>query len=110
MGRAIPRARVCLCWPTRTAISPSRSPRVISIPISIGCEGDLLFATVLPARGQLVRTGLGAIAGAIYGARVFVDAHPEAKTDARWRRCPWVAYDVPHEYFRPDGVARETAR
>ncbi len=65
------------------------------------CEADLFVRDGLPARGRLVRTGLGAIAGTIYGARVFVDAHPEAKTDARWRRCPWVAYDVPHEYFRP---------
>ena len=37
--------------------------------------------------------GLGAIGGAIYGARVFVDAHPEAKTDARCRCGPWVAWD-----------------
>ena len=64
-------------------------------------EADLVVRDGLPARARLVRTGLGAIAGAIYGADVFVDAHPEARTDARWRRCPWVAYDVPHEYFRP---------
>jgi DNA-binding transcriptional LysR family regulator len=64
------------------------------------CEADLFVRHGLPARGRLVRIGLGTIAGAIYGARVFIDAHPEAKTDARWRRCPWVAYDVPHEYIR----------
>jgi DNA-binding transcriptional LysR family regulator len=92
--------RVCLRGPTRTAISPFLSARVID-PDLDRCEADLIVRDGLPARGRLVRAGLGAIAGAIYGADVFVDAHPEARTDARWRRCPWVAYDVPHEYFRP---------
>jgi DNA-binding transcriptional LysR family regulator len=48
----------------------------------------------------LIRTGLGSMAAAIYGAADFVGAHPDARTEARWRRCPWVAYDAPHEYFR----------
>ena len=54
----------------------------------------------LPARGHLVRVGLGTMAAAIYGARDLVETLPEARTDTRWRACPWVAYDAPHEYFR----------
>jgi DNA-binding transcriptional LysR family regulator len=63
-------------------------------------EADLFVRHGLPARGHLVRTGLGTIAAAIYGAASLVEAHPAARTDARWRACPWVAYDAPHEYFR----------
>jgi len=63
-------------------------------------EADLFVRHGLPARGHLVRVGLGVIAAAIYGARSLVDAQPAARTDARWRSCPWVAYDAPHEYFR----------
>jgi DNA-binding transcriptional LysR family regulator len=63
-------------------------------------EADLWVRHGLPARGHLVRIGLGSMAAAIYGARDLVEAQPAARTDARWRACPWVAYDAPHEYFR----------
>jgi DNA-binding transcriptional LysR family regulator len=63
-------------------------------------EADLFVRHGLPARGHLVRIGLGAMAAAIYGARALVEAQPAARSDARWRACPWVAYDAPHEYFR----------
>jgi DNA-binding transcriptional LysR family regulator len=63
-------------------------------------EADLLVRHGLPARGHLVRIGLGTIAAAIYGAASLVEAQPAARTEARWRACPWVAYDAPHEYFR----------
>src|SRR5262245_5958456 len=63
-------------------------------------EADLLIRHGLPARGHLVRIGLGTIAAAVYGAAPLVEAQPAARTDARWRSCPWVSYDAPHEYFR----------
>jgi DNA-binding transcriptional LysR family regulator len=63
-------------------------------------EADLFVRHGLPARGHLVRIGLGAMAAAIYGARSLVEVQPAARTEARWRACPWVAYDAPHEYFR----------
>ena len=63
-------------------------------------EADLFIRHGLPARGHLVRVGLGTIAAAIYGATRLVEAQPATRTDARWRACPWVAYDAPHEYFR----------
>jgi DNA-binding transcriptional LysR family regulator len=63
-------------------------------------EADLFVRHGLPARGHLLRVGLGVIAAAVYGARSLVDAEPAARTEARWRSCPWVAYDAPHEYFR----------
>jgi DNA-binding transcriptional LysR family regulator len=63
-------------------------------------EADLFIRHGLPARGRVIRMALGTMMGAIYGARDFVAAHPEATTEARWRRCAWVAYDAPHEYFR----------
>jgi DNA-binding transcriptional LysR family regulator len=63
-------------------------------------EADLWIKHGLPARNHLVRVGLGTIAAAVYGATSLVDAQPTARTEARWRTCPWVAYDAPHEYFR----------
>jgi len=63
-------------------------------------EADLFVRHGLPARGHLVRVGLGTMAAAVYGAIALVEAQPAARTDARWRACPWVAYDAPHEYFR----------
>jgi DNA-binding transcriptional LysR family regulator len=63
-------------------------------------EADVFIRHGLPARGHLVRVGLGTMAAAIYGATRFVAANPAARTDGRWRRCAWVAYDPPHEYFR----------
>jgi DNA-binding transcriptional LysR family regulator len=70
-------------------------------------EADIFIRHGLPARGHLVRLGLGTIAAAIYGARRYVDEHPEARTEARWRRCAWVAFDAPHEYFRTMAWLRE---
>ena len=71
-------------------------------------EADVFIRHGLPARGRLIRVGLGRMAAAIYGEARFVQAHPDANTEARWRRCPWVAYDAPHEYFR--SMAWLTAR
>lgn len=63
-------------------------------------QADLFLRHGLSARGHLVRVGLGTIAAAIYGTRALVDKNKAARTEARWRGCPWVAYDAPHEYFR----------
>ena len=63
-------------------------------------EADVFIRHGLPARGRVLRTALGTMLPAIYGAGPFVDAHPDARTESRWRRCAWVAYDAPHEYFR----------
>ena len=63
-------------------------------------EADLYIKHGLPARGGLIRTRLGSLLPAVYGARGYVEAHADSKTEARWRRCAWVAYDAPHEYFR----------
>jgi DNA-binding transcriptional LysR family regulator len=63
-------------------------------------EADVVLSHGLRARGHLVRIGLGSLALAIYGAAELVKAQPAARTEARWRACPWVAYDTPHEYFR----------
>src|SRR5262245_61359949 len=62
-------------------------------------EADLFVRHGLPARGHLMRVGLGTMAAAIYGAQDLVEAEPAARSDARWRACRWVAYDAPHEYF-----------
>lgn len=63
-------------------------------------EADLFVRHGLPARGHLIRIALGTMAVAIYGATTLVERESAARTDARWRACPWVAYDAPHEYFR----------
>jgi DNA-binding transcriptional LysR family regulator len=63
-------------------------------------EADLFVRHGLPSRGRLVRVGLGAMATAVYGTSRLADAQASARTESRWRECPWVAYDTPHEYFR----------
>ena len=63
-------------------------------------EADLFLRHGLPSRGQLVRVSLGSMAIAVYGTAELAAAHPAARTEARWRECPWVAYDTPHEHFR----------
>jgi DNA-binding transcriptional LysR family regulator len=62
-------------------------------------EADLFIRHGLPSRGQLIRVALGTMATAVYGTAELAAAHATARTDARWRDCPWVAYDTPHEYF-----------
>jgi len=62
-------------------------------------EADLFVRHGLPSRGHLVRVALGTMATAVYGTTRLAGT-PAARTDARWRECPWVAYDTPHEYFR----------
>jgi DNA-binding transcriptional LysR family regulator len=63
-------------------------------------EADLFVRHAVPARGHLMRVGLGSMATAVYGALRVAETCPAARTEARWRECPWVAYDTPHEYFR----------
>jgi DNA-binding transcriptional LysR family regulator len=63
-------------------------------------EADLFVRHGLPSRGQLVRVALRSAAIAVYGTAELAAAHAAARTEARWRECPWVAYDTPHEYFR----------
>ena len=70
-------------------------------------EADVFIRHGLPARGHLVRLGLGTMAAAIYGAGRYVDSHSEARTEARWRHCAWVAFDAPHEYFGSMAWLRE---
>jgi DNA-binding transcriptional LysR family regulator len=63
-------------------------------------EADLFVRHGLPTREHLVRVALGTMALAVYGEAGLVTAQPAARTETRWRACPWVAYDTPHEYFR----------
>jgi DNA-binding transcriptional LysR family regulator len=63
-------------------------------------EADLFIRHGLPSRGHLVRIGLGTMATAVYGTPALAEARAAARTEARWRECPWVAYDTPHEHFR----------
>ena len=63
-------------------------------------EADLFIRHGLPSRGQVVRVALGTMATAVYGTTELAGEHAAARTEGRWRDCPWVAYDTPHEYFR----------
>jgi DNA-binding transcriptional LysR family regulator len=63
-------------------------------------EADLFVRHGVPSRGHLVRAGLVPMAVAVYGTLGLAERYPAARTEARWRACPWVAYDTPHEYFR----------
>jgi DNA-binding transcriptional LysR family regulator len=62
-------------------------------------EADLLIRECLPKNPGLSARKLGSYAHAIYGARGYVEAHPESRGEARYRACAWVGYDEDHAYF-----------
>lgn len=62
-------------------------------------EADLLIRECLPKNPGLVARKLGRYSHAIYGARDYVEAHPAARGETRYRDCAWVGYDEDHAYF-----------
>lgn len=62
-------------------------------------EADLLIRECMPENPGLVARRLGDLAYAVYGERVGVERSPAARTEARYRECPWVGYDDEHSHF-----------
>ncbi|MHA1599458.1 MAG: LysR family transcriptional regulator [Alphaproteobacteria bacterium] len=62
-------------------------------------EADLLIRECLPKNPGLVARKLGRYSHAIYGARDYVEVHPAALGETRYRDCAWVGYDEDHAYF-----------
>ena len=48
---------------------------------------------------RLIARKLGSIAYAVYGEAGLVNRYPAARTEARYRECPWVGYDNDHASF-----------
>lgn len=63
-------------------------------------EADLLIRECLPENPDLIARKIGSYAYAVYGARDYVAAHPEAHGEGRYRDCQWVGYDEAHAYFQ----------
>lgn len=63
-------------------------------------EADLLIRECRPKNPDLITRKLGHYAHAVYGARAYVEAHPAARGEARYRACAWVGYDEAHAYFQ----------
>ena len=70
-------------------------------------EADLLLQICLPDTPGLIARKLGELSYAVYGARSYVDVHPEARGNKRYRDCEWVAFDDDHVYFTGQGWLRD---
>jgi len=62
-------------------------------------EADLLIRECLPRNPSLIARKLGRYRFAVYGASEFVARNPAARSEARYRDCPWVGFDEDHAYF-----------
>lgn len=62
-------------------------------------EADLIIRECLPDAPGLITRRLGDFAYAVYGARDYVEAHPAARSEARYDSCAWVGMDEDHLYF-----------
>ena len=62
-------------------------------------EADLVLRACLPENPTLIARKLGSISYAAYGEAELVSRFPAARTEARYRECPWVGYDDAHARF-----------
>ena len=62
-------------------------------------EADLLIRECQPSNPSLISRKIGCYAHAVYGARDYVAAHPDARDERRYATCAWVGYDEDHAYF-----------
>jgi hypothetical protein len=101
--------RVCLRWPTRTAVFPSLSPRVISIPISIGARPTSSFATVSPRAGGWSGPGSAPSLGR---STARASSSTRIRSEDGRALAPLLVGRLRHapRVLPLDGVARETAR
>ena len=70
-------------------------------------EADLLIRECMPDSPGLTTRKLGAFAYAIYGARGYLETHPEAFGENRFLMCDWVGTDDDHMYFAGQSWLRE---
>ena len=56
-------------------------------------EADIAIRNRRPEEGRLVARSLPQYSYAVFGARSYVEAHPEAATEARYQSCRWIGFD-----------------
>ncbi|HET6159518.1 MAG TPA: LysR family transcriptional regulator [Dongiaceae bacterium] len=56
-------------------------------------EADIAIRNRRPEEGRLVMRSLPQYSYAVFGARSYVAAHPEAASDARYEHCRWIGFD-----------------
>lgn len=56
-------------------------------------EADIAIRNRRPEEGRLVMRSLPQYSYAIFGARDYLAAHPEATTEARYQHCRWIGFD-----------------
>ncbi|WP_193181233.1 LysR family transcriptional regulator [Nisaea sediminum] len=63
-------------------------------------EADLAVRHGLPLSGKFTTRKVGTMRSAIYGARAYLAAHPEATTERRYQTCDWVLFTEEQAYYR----------
>lgn len=62
-------------------------------------EADMAVRHGLPLAGQFVTKRIGVISSALYAARGYVDAHPEALTEDRYEACDWILFSEEQAHY-----------
>ena len=70
-------------------------------------EADLIIRECLPDTPDIVARKMGHYHYAIYGSRAYIDANPDALTEARYETCDWVGFDDEHVRFIGQNWLRE---
>lgn len=55
-------------------------------------EADLAIRNPRPTEGRLASRAVPDSDLAVYGSKQYVEAHPQALTDARYKHCQWIGY------------------
>ncbi|MEM9487980.1 MAG: LysR family transcriptional regulator [Myxococcota bacterium] len=56
-------------------------------------DADIAVRVERPQRGNLYARKLGTTYYAVYGAPGYIDAHPAAHSEQRYRECSWISFD-----------------
>ena len=70
-------------------------------------EADLIIRECLPDTPDIVARKMGHYHYAIYGSKAYIEANPDARTEARYENCDWVAFDDEHVRFIGQNWLRE---
>ena len=63
-------------------------------------EADLAVRHGLPLSGKFTTRKVGTMRSAVYGARDFLETHPEAVTEQRYQACDWVLFTEEQAHYK----------
>lgn len=70
-------------------------------------EADLMIRECLPDTPDIVAKRLGHYHYAVYGNKAYIESHPQALTQSRYKECDWVGFDDEHVRFIGQNWLRE---